>query len=149
MTPHDALCAVQCAPIVALGFSQCSCCEGKPGGGRHEHPWRDSLVISSALRTATAAGPFLRVQRSISPPQRWLVVARRTVNVIYVHFLPSCPSCLSFPVLPIFPLFKAQADRGGLAGFMFLNLPNLPNPEEDSTRNGGNSKTTGPSPSGS
>jgi hypothetical protein len=35
-------CALRCAPIVALGFSQCCCCcccEGKPGGGRHEHPW--------------------------------------------------------------------------------------------------------------
>ena len=61
-------------------------------------------------------------------------------------FLPLLPLLPLLPILPIFPLFQAQADRGGLAGFMFLNLPN---PEEDSIRNGGNSKTTGPSSSGS
>jgi hypothetical protein len=38
-SPRCALHQLRCATIVVLGFSQCSCCEGRPGGGRHEHPW--------------------------------------------------------------------------------------------------------------
>jgi hypothetical protein len=104
--------------------------------GRRLTVWPPLRMLrpSSAVRSTCtdSACPSHGEQPSLSSlSELQLTAAMPWPAVIRLHFLP---------ILPIFPPFQgsSRGRRGWLAGFMFLNLPN---PEQDSIRNGGNGKT--------